>query len=65
MNEKRNIDLRVHAQLKGVFLYEVAERLGISVPTLTRRLRNELPDDDKAEIKRIIDEISAARAAAC
>lgn len=65
MREQRNKDIRVHAQRKGVYLYEVAAELGISDPTFTRRLRNELPDDDKAEIKRIIDEISAARAATC
>ena len=65
MREPKNKDIRAHAQRKGVYLYEVAAAMGISDPTFTRRLRNELSADDKAAIKRIIDDISAARAAAC
>ncbi len=53
-----NQDIRSYAKQKGVKLWQVANVKGISEPTMTRLLRQELSESDKAEIKRIIDELS-------
>ena len=45
-----NVDVRTTAKKSGVFLYELAERLGISEPTMTRLLRKELSDSKKQEL---------------
>lgn len=53
-----NTDIREAAKQAGVFLYAVADKLGISEPTMTRLLRRELPDEKKKELKGIIAELS-------
>ncbi len=53
-----NKDLRAYAKEKGVFFWQIAKVMGVSEPTMTRRLRSELPEQDKHEIKRIINELS-------
>lgn len=57
-----NKDLRAYAKEKGVFFWQIAKVKGISEPTMTRRLRSELPDQDKQEFIRIINELSAQNA---
>lgn len=54
-----NKDLRAYAKGKGVFFWQIAKVMGVSEPTMTRRLRSELSEQDKQEIKRIINELSA------
>lgn len=54
-----NLDIRIYAKSKGVFLYEVAKALHISEPTIMRRLRDDLSEDRKAEIISAIDEVAA------
>lgn len=58
----RNRDIRGYAKAKGVYLYEVAEMLNISEPTIMRWLRNTLTDDRKTEIISAIDTVAAQRA---
>ena len=59
MREKKNQDIRKYASKRGVRQWEIAERLGYSCDTLfTVALRRELPEDKKAEIFRIIDELA-------
>ena len=58
-----NKDIRAAAKEKGVFLYSVAEKLGISEPTMTRMLRKELSKDKKAQILGIISELAATKQA--
>lgn len=53
-----NTDIRETAKQAGVFLYAVADKLGISEPTMTRLLRKELSSDKKAEIKKIIADLA-------
>lgn len=53
-----NADIRAAAKQAGVFLYAIANKLGVSEPTMTRLLRRELSDDKKRQIKRIIAELS-------
>lgn len=53
-----NKDLRAYAKEKGVKLWQIAKAMGISEPTMTRKLRSELPDQDKQTFRRIINELS-------
>lgn len=54
-----NQDIRSYAKQNGVKLWQIADVKGISEPTITRLLRRELPETDKAEFIRIIDELAA------
>lgn len=58
-----NKDIRVAAKESGVYLYAIAEKLGISEPTMTRMLRKELSADKKAQIFSIISELAATKQA--
>lgn len=62
MQGKYNLKVRNHAKEQGVFLYEVAKRLNVSDPTLTRRLRYELDETEQQKYIHAIDEIAASRA---
>lgn len=59
-----NLDIRKKAQTKGVFLWEIAAALKISEPTMTRKMRAELPADEKSRIFNLIDSIAENKAAA-
>ncbi len=54
-----NKDLRAYAKEKGVFFWQIAKAMGISEPTITRKLRAELPEQEKQTFRRIINELSA------
>ena len=56
-----NTDIRTAAKQNGVRLWEVADRLNVSEPTITRKLRRELPADEKQRIISLIDEIAAEK----
>lgn len=58
---KRNEDIRAIAHLKKVYLYEIADALGVSEPTFNRWLRKELSENKKADIRSAIDIISEQR----
>lgn len=53
-----NQDLRSYAKRHGVFLWELAEKLGTHESMLSRKLRHELPDDEKKKMFALIDEIA-------
>lgn len=53
-----NQDIRQYAKKAGVRLWEVAEFLGISDPTMTRKLRHELPETEKTKLFEIIDKLT-------
>lgn len=55
---KRNEDIRAIARREKVYLYEIAEALGVSEPTFNRWLRKELSETQKADIRAAIDIIS-------
>lgn len=59
-----NNDIRAAAKQNGVYLYIVADRLGISESTMVRLMRHELPKAKKMQILEIIDQIVADRKAA-
>lgn len=54
-----NIDVRRTAAGSGVRLWQVADALGIADAQLSRKLRKELPDEEKQKIFEIIRNISA------
>lgn len=53
-----NADIRQAAQSKGIYLWRIADALGISDKTLTAWMRRELPDEMKARIFQIIERIA-------
>ena len=56
-----NSDIRSTAKTKGVWLWEIAEFLKVSDPTMTRMLRRELPNEEKQRFLSIIEEIASKR----
>ena len=53
-----NVDIRLKAKGSGVPLWKLANAMAISEPTLTRKLRVELPEADKIKIIKLIEEIA-------
>lgn len=56
-----NAYIRKTAKTKGVMLWEVAKDIGISEPTMTRKMRVELPAEEKQRIFKIIDDIATEK----
>lgn len=56
--KKANRDIRAAAKAKGVFLYLIAERMGIQESYLCKKMRHELPANEKGQIMAIIDELA-------
>ena len=62
----KNFDIKQKALKSGVCLWEVAEAIGIADTSMSRKLRKELPQDEKERIFSIIDQIAAEKEnAAC
>lgn len=57
-----NNDVRLYAKGKDVRLYEIAKVLGVCDMTLSRKLRYELSEPDKEQLRGIIDKIATQRA---
>lgn len=58
LKTSRNIEIKSYARSKNVLLWEIADKLGISDATMSRKLRYELSGEEKELIVSIIDEIS-------
>ncbi len=58
-----NQDLRTVAKAAKVPLWMIAEELGISEPTMTRRLRRELDSEEQVKIINIVAEIAKRKEA--
>lgn len=43
----KNKDIRAYASKKGVYLWQIAESLGIADSNFSRKLRKELPEESK------------------
>lgn len=54
-----NKDIRKYAKNNDIPLWRIASKLGINDGNFSRKLRTELSEDKKAEIKAIIDELAA------
>ena len=57
MARRGNEDLREYREKAGVRQWELAEHLGMTEFTFCRKLRHELPEEEKAKIRSAIDEI--------
>ena len=56
-----NRDIKNAAKSAGVYHWEIAEKLGIQDSAFSRKLRKELPQDEKNKILGIINDIAAKR----
>lgn len=56
-----NKDIRAAAKEAGVFLWQIAARYGISDGNFSRKLRQELPMDEKQKIFGIIEALAQER----
>lgn len=56
-----NDDIRKYAEKHNVRLWQIAMALGINDGNFSRRLRVELSDEKKTQIRMIIDELSTER----
>ena len=54
----KNQDIRRTAAGAGIKLWQIADALGIADCSLSRKLRKELPEDEKKEIFSIIDRLA-------
>ena len=54
---KKNTDIRKAAKDSGVFLWEIADKLGVSEPTGNRYLRKEMSDNQKAKFFAAIEQV--------
>lgn len=55
-------EVRKLAKESGVFLWQIAEKLGINDGNFSRKLRKPLSDADTAKILNIIEQIRAEQA---
>lgn len=53
-----NMEIKNRAKEKGVRLWQIAGRLGISDGNFSRRLRKQLNDEEQHKIFKIIDELA-------
>ena len=58
----KNQDLREEITRARIKLYEIAEQLGITDCTFSRKLRHELSENDKTEIRTAIKKILESEA---
>lgn len=56
---RANTDIRNAAKCSGVFLWQVADALGVQESSFSKRLRKELPAGEKEKILAIIDALAA------
>lgn len=54
-----NKNIREYANKRNVRLWQIASKLGINDGNFSRKLRIELSEEKKAEIRVIIDELAA------
>ena len=53
----KNQDIRNEVKLAGLKLWQIADELGIAEATFSKKLRHELSDEKKAEIRSIIEKL--------
>lgn len=56
-----NVEIRTKAFCNNVKLWQIADSLGITDATFSRKLRKELSETEKAKILKIIDELAQAK----
>lgn len=56
-----NSNLREYARRNGVFLWELASRCGVNDGNFSRKLRQELPQEEQQRLMALVDEIAQAK----
>lgn len=56
--KRANEDIRQAAQGKNIYLWQVAQRFGVSDSNFSRLLRQELPKEKKDRMFQIINDLS-------
>lgn len=59
--EITNQDIKQQAKTARVYLWEIADHLGVTDATFSRKLRKEFPTEEKEKILAIIREIKEGR----
>ena len=59
-----NEGIRAEAKKNGVCLWEIADRLGVSEMTITRKLRRELCDSEREQFLSLISGVAKEKAGA-
>ena len=54
----KNVDIREMAKLKGVYLWQIADKLEMDNGNFSKKLRKELSENEKRKIYDIIEIIS-------
>lgn len=57
-----NKDIKAYAKRKGVYLWQVADKLGISANTMSVKLRKPFTAKQRAEYFTIVDDLALANA---
>lgn len=57
-----NKEIRERAKAAGVRLWQIADSIGVSDATFSRKLRRELPEKERSHILGIIDDLSLENA---
>ncbi|MDE6592599.1 MAG: hypothetical protein K2K57_06000 [Oscillospiraceae bacterium] len=52
-----NADIRTAAKNAGVYLYQIAAKIGVSEPTMTRKMRYEMTASKKANVLSVIEKL--------
>ena len=53
----KNQEIRSYLKNKGFFLWQLADKLGISEASMTRKMRKELSKEEKEKLIKIINEM--------
>lgn len=61
MCREMNRDIKLAAKNAGVYHWEIAEKLGIQDSAFSRKLRRELPPQERDQILDIIKNLAAER----
>ena len=64
MRKEVNKEIKAAAKSAGVYHWEIADKLGIQDSAFSRKLRRELPGEERDKILEIINELAAERAGA-
>ncbi len=55
--------IKARARQRGVFLWEIAEAIGIADSNLSRKLRRELPPQQQNDLLTVVESIAEKKAA--
>lgn len=62
MTQQKNLEIRKAAKEAGVRFWQIAEYLGVAESGLSRRMRHELPREEKQQIIDAIQQLQGASA---